>query len=228
MYTKIALAIISFFCFAPHVFAGQLCKIFHHQAGDSQISIERAKIVLYFSEAPLVNLLSDVYEKPGAHKKITFFFPKATVANKDCWRMIEHVNGHKNGLYRILIDQVNQPIDGVRLAITYDPRKISFSNQGPSSITHYGEFESIGSQKGIMFTLYNKEYLDAIKEKSTPILRTAAHTSTPHIVIDCGHGGHDSGTIGCNGILEKDVTREVGSALADELKKKGLGFPLRA
>ena len=226
MSTKNLVLILSLVSMYGHSNASQLCKVFHHESGSAQISIEQARIVLYFSESPLVNLLSDEYEKSG-YKKIIFFFPKATVADKSCWKMIHGINSHKNGLYRISVDQVKQPTDGVRLAITYDPKKISFSQEGPSQVTHYGEFESIGSQKGVMLTLYNKEHLDAIKEKSTPILRTA-HGKVPHIVIDCGHGGHDSGTIGCCVIPEKDVTRAVGDLLAKDLKKKGLASHLRA
>jgi len=42
------------------------------------------------------------------------------------------------------------------------------------------------------------------------------------VVIDPGHGGHDSGAIGPDGTLEKDVTLSVAQKLAQDLKAQGL------
>jgi N-acetylmuramoyl-L-alanine amidase len=42
------------------------------------------------------------------------------------------------------------------------------------------------------------------------------------VVIDAGHGGHDTGAIGPGGTLEKDVTLAIALKLAQELKAKGL------
>jgi N-acetylmuramoyl-L-alanine amidase len=43
----------------------------------------------------------------------------------------------------------------------------------------------------------------------------------PVVVIDPGHGGIDSGALGEDGLLEKDVTLEFGRALAAEIRKNG-------
>lgn len=42
------------------------------------------------------------------------------------------------------------------------------------------------------------------------------------VVIDPGHGGHDSGAIGKGGTREKDVALAISLKLADELREKGL------
>ena len=39
------------------------------------------------------------------------------------------------------------------------------------------------------------------------------------IVIDPGHGGKDTGAIGCNGLYEKDVVLDIGLKLRDIIKK---------
>lgn len=41
------------------------------------------------------------------------------------------------------------------------------------------------------------------------------------IVIDPGHGGYDSGSIGINGITEKDINLSVSLRLGNTLRKKG-------
>lgn len=50
-------------------------------------------------------------------------------------------------------------------------------------------------------------------------IRTSMYPTTQVIVLDAGHGGEDCGTIGYNGVFEKDlnlaITMELGSALED-------------
>ena len=41
------------------------------------------------------------------------------------------------------------------------------------------------------------------------------------IVIDAGHGGHDTGTIGPNGLLEKDLVLDVAKRLGKQLERLG-------
>ncbi|WP_224363245.1 N-acetylmuramoyl-L-alanine amidase [Hyalangium versicolor] len=42
------------------------------------------------------------------------------------------------------------------------------------------------------------------------------------VIIDPGHGGHDTGAIGKGGTREKDITLAISQKLADELKDRGL------
>ncbi|RKO66812.1 N-acetylmuramoyl-L-alanine amidase family protein [Desulfofundulus salinus] len=41
------------------------------------------------------------------------------------------------------------------------------------------------------------------------------------IVIDPGHGGDDPGTVGCHGIVEKDVAMEISRRVADVFRRTG-------
>lgn len=47
----------------------------------------------------------------------------------------------------------------------------------------------------------------------------AAHATK--VVIDPGHGGHDPGAIGVNGLYEKVANRDIAQKLRDELEKRG-------
>jgi N-acetylmuramoyl-L-alanine amidase len=53
-----------------------------------------------------------------------------------------------------------------------------------------------------------------------PALVREAKLCDGRIVIDPGHGGHDTGAIGKEGLLEKDVVLDVGLRLRDILKKE--------
>ena len=46
------------------------------------------------------------------------------------------------------------------------------------------------------------------------------------VVIDAGHGGEDGGTVGVNGVLEKDLNLSIALALADALNSRGINTVL--
>ena len=49
----------------------------------------------------------------------------------------------------------------------------------------------------------------------------AAATPKPVIILDAGHGGEDSGAVGVNGVLEKDLNRSLSASLAALLRMAG-------
>ncbi|HWA30897.1 MAG TPA: N-acetylmuramoyl-L-alanine amidase [Rhizomicrobium sp.] len=55
--------------------------------------------------------------------------------------------------------------------------------------------------------------------ESAPIV--PKHTSRKIVVVDAGHGGIDSGTIGIDGTMEKDVVLDEARRLGDALRKRG-------
>lgn len=53
--------------------------------------------------------------------------------------------------------------------------------------------------------------------------QTATYSSAPvTVIIDAGHGGEDGGTVGVNGVLEKDLNLNVAKKLAAALKSMGV------
>ncbi len=53
------------------------------------------------------------------------------------------------------------------------------------------------------------------------LLQTAAPTP-PTVLIDVGHGGFDSGKVGVNGALEKNINLQISTRLQSLLKEKGI------
>ncbi len=57
--------------------------------------------------------------------------------------------------------------------------------------------------------------------ESSPSRNTSGGINDKVIIIDPGHGGRDSGTIGTRGTLEKLITMKTGQLLADKLRSAG-------
>jgi len=184
----------------------ELNKVYHHVANDP-VYLERANVAFYFSCDPRVQ------EGNGTCTACTFFFPDALIKQGECEAMVKRVNAYNDG-YTIIIEQVTRPVRGIQLAFNVDKEKFAVS---------YERFDSIGSQKGIVFRLHNKDLLRQLEQANNqPVLRTLWHTGTkPRIVIDSGHGGGDSGAVGYDGLQEKNVCLAIGTALSDLLQSQG-------
>lgn len=188
----------------------ELTKVFYHRVDDAQGAehIDLGKVVFYFAKDPIINPLPTVHDK--REQSLVFFFPM-TQASNQAKSMMKTINKGTSSLYRIHLEQVSKPILGIKFTITFDPDNVDFS---------YETFDSISLQKGLVFRFYNKVVIAQLNSKHTTMLRTAcAHK--PGVVIDCGHGGSDDGTVGFFNIKEKDVTRSVGLQVAQLLKQDG-------
>jgi N-acetylmuramoyl-L-alanine amidase len=191
----------------------ELTKVFYHRVSDKQgaAHIDLGKVVFYFTQEPIVNPLPS--GRDDNEQSMTFFFP-TTKASEQARTMINGINKNSSSLYRMHFELVSKPVQGIKFTIAFDPAKVGFS---------YETFDSIGLQKGLVFRFYNKALIEQLNSKHTTMLRTAcAHK--PGIVIDCGHGGSDDGTVGFFNIKEKDITRSVGLKVAHLLQQEG--FPV--
>ena len=81
-------------------------------------------------------------------------------------------------------------------------------------------------KEGTSYTVFNSKKEFQIKGKvkepsrttDTPDRRPSNKKGTYTIVVDPGHGGHDSGAVG-NGYREKDLALQIGLKLGEELRK---------
>lgn len=182
-----------------------LNKIYHHKGG----GIELGTLSLYFTQRPTI-------EKPqqsqvDSRNQLIFFFPHIADLSNEARLVMKQLNNVKPGSYAISIQQLQ---GGVQVKVSYDPNLVDIK---------YDSFESIGSQKGLDFTFYDKKLLERLGNKSNKsVLKTASLQKPRKVVVDCGHGGSDSGTIGFFQLKEKDITLEVGLQVAKLLHKEGV------
>lgn len=59
------------------------------------------------------------------------------------------------------------------------------------------------------------------KQSSTYVINSGSVSSSKHIVIDAGHGGSDSGKVGVNQALEKDINLAIANDLKELLTDAG-------
>jgi len=165
-------------------------------------------VTLVFSNGLPVAQHSDADTCNG---KRQFFVKDATIAmplknKKDLLRY------QVPDLYSVTMREVTGPNKGVICDITYNPERVIFSHD---------IYSRVNGKRKLEFCFKDKELLAQIEKRKDipPILHTALN---PTVLIDCGHGGHDPGVIGCRDIAEKNICLAVGKKVADVLKKKGV------
>ena len=201
------LGCILLFVGAAHAADGcQLKKVFHHRMAGKEHDLELGNVVLYCDKYPTIIKNNDQGKK-GRHQ--VRFLLQSVITTPESSVMIAAFNRIETADYyvRIVVDATKREL---ALVLDYDPQKISFS---------YDTFEAITRDKGIIFRLYNQKLLKALKNKEAKILQLSyAH---PTIIIDCGHGGYDTGAQGMHDTIEKNIVFAVGKELEQLLKKAG-------
>ena len=196
--------------YAFHSFADDrvvLNKVYHHTTTNDAY-LEKANISLYFSGNPQIQTIKN--------KSLSFFFPQASISQGECEAMVNKLNNYHGG-YKVAVMSVTRPSKGILIQFEFDPNQY---------MVNYEQFDSIGLQKGFAFRLYNKELLTKLERANNqPVLRTLCNEK-PRIVIDSGHGGHDTGAIGHGGIQEKQICLAIGTAVESLLKEKGCSVML--
>jgi N-acetylmuramoyl-L-alanine amidase len=212
------LKLLFFLCFAIGLYGKidqtQLQKVFHHRMisdHDMLSHIELAKIVLYFDQEPILKSNQQTSVKKDS-QEIIFFIPHSIIAGQEAKQMVSQLNNAKQDNYSASIYPVQKPVPGIEIKLTYNPQKV---------LVTYDFFDAITKAKSIEFRLLNKTLLDALKQKKDQNVLRTSYRIKPTIIIDCGHGGDDRGTISRTGISEKDVTLGIGKQLGKELTKNG-------
>ncbi len=185
-----------------------MTKCFHHRGALSD------KVVCYFAQDPICThhpRLSD--QEKSDKKNVRFFLPLTHFASHQIKKLAQQVSQRPSKGYTMKFAQVERPMRGIQLDVSYDPNEIDFT---------YARFDAISAHKGLAFIFHHKSILQEIQRKSEGISRLACNkTEPPCIVIDCGHGGSDSGKMGLFATQEKDVNLSIGFKVAAQLKKKG-------
>jgi N-acetylmuramoyl-L-alanine amidase len=105
--------------------------------------------------------------------------------------------------------------------------EIRVERAGPDSILRVIYEATPGTLRGLTLTDPPRLVLDANRptEPITPDAR-AHHAPLKTIVLDAGHGGHDTGAIGPSGLMEKDLVLDVTRRVA-KLVEERLGIKVR-
>ena len=172
---------------------------------DAQKHIVLGEVAFDFSDELVVDPLSD-FKGTGR-----FHVPGGTIQSS--LKGTREIVCPQEGVYKITMREVTAPTNGIMFEVMYDPNRIIFA---PPDIRY-----RVTRERKLVFSFYDKQLLDKIEAKKE--VPTVLHTAlNPAVIIDCGHGGHDSGVIGCTNIAEKNICLAVGKKIANELKKKGI------
>lgn len=203
----------------------ELQKVYYHRTNVSAHHeqapiLELATVVLYFSHDASVKKT----ELKRDNKKIVmrYVFPNAIIASVEVKTMLQefkrNLESSAQGLYNVELHEMENP-KRIEMIISYDPHLVN---------VEYDFFDSIKFQKGIAFHFYNKKFINSMNGKfnGNAILQTASVSKKPRIIIDPGHGGKDSGTVGFFGVPEKDITLAVADKVVKTLKQKGFSAML--
>jgi len=188
-----------------------ITKLFHHKVPNIDVSLEMGSVVLYFTQKPTVTVTSKI---EGDKKRSIYFLPNVRIKS-DLKGVVDRIQQDADPPYRITIQEVTNPQQGLQVTLTYNPHNVGIS---------YELFDSITLQKGVAFRLFNKKVLSRLQASGKQIIKTAANS--PRVVIDCGHGGIDTGAVGCNHIQEKEVNLQVGLQVAQLLIDKKIAVDL--
>lgn len=188
-----------------------ITKLFHHKVPRSDVSLEMGSVVLYVTSKPTITVTT---QSDGDQKRTIYFIPNVRL-QPDLKAVVERIQKETDCPYRIVIEEVKKPQQGLQVALLYNPADVGIS---------YELFDSITLQKGVAFRFFDKKTISRIQNAAKPIIRTAANI--PKVIIDCGHGGHDMGAMGCNNRIEKEINLQVGLQVAQVLTTHNVGVEL--
>lgn len=175
-----------------------ISKAFYH------LGTLQDKIIFYLPKKPKLMLLCKT-EKPQAEfENQEIWLLENVKISKEAKTAVNKINNFKHPFYKFKVAQAKE---GIKIIIDYNPNFIEKID--PLF------FDAISLYKGIMFYVLHK---DATKHFN--ITSTVVKNKKPIVVIDCGHGGLDSGGVGLRNVAEKDIVLAVGLKLKKLLNDK--------
>jgi N-acetylmuramoyl-L-alanine amidase len=188
-------------------------KVFNHRETNPK-AIELGSLVFYgegFAKDPLkpnVTAIDDTQE-------YRFTIPRVAMSAA-IHEQLEQINKQKRGGnaphgYTLQIEGLNKPQEKLELVFKCPKNHCQVSCAYINSIQH---------EKGLVFKVYNRTQIEALKKQHNPVIRTALHTP-PRIFIDPGHGGDDKGAVAASGVTEKKVCLAVSKKVKQKLCNLG-------
>ncbi len=127
------------------------------------------------------------------------------------------VGQYKADVVRVVLDTEN--IKDYKIFPLSDPARLVIDVRGerPTEISRLEQSVTAMPERVVVPKL---EVQPVVAEKKSKPSKKPAISKIRRIVVDPGHGGHDPGAIGPNGIQEKDIVLSVGLKLRDLFKEE--------
>jgi N-acetylmuramoyl-L-alanine amidase len=127
------------------------------------------------------------------------------------------VGQYKAEVVRVVLDTEN--IKDYKIFPLSDPARLVIDVRGERP-TEISRLEPVVSAVPDRIVLPKLDEAPAATEKKSAPPKKHAISKIRRIVVDPGHGGHDPGAVGPNGIQEKDVVLSIGLMLRDLFKEE--------
>ena len=122
------------------------------------------------------------------------------------------VGQYKPDVVRIVLDTEN--IKDYKVFSLSDPARLVIDVRGERQ-TEISRLEPVVSAAPERLIVPKSEEQHAVSEKKSKVSKHTTISKIRRIVVDPGHGGHDPGAVGPNGIQEKDVVLAIGLKLRE-------------
>ena len=138
--------------------------VYNRDFGQGVTHMELGCVKFYFSGNPIFNYVPERKKKKNRDKKASFatkvfVFPYANI--KDM-RVANFINDDtKNKEFRLTIEKIKAPVQGVKLTVVYNPEKIELD---------YACCNSTSTVKAVVFNFYNKKLKDKLQIREERIL----------------------------------------------------------
>ncbi len=173
---------------------------------------EGGRAPLQVVSAPIVSAVPATAPLAGARR--TFVYPQAAVTGRA--QIVMAGNAPMAALPAIVRDPLYliDPLEALVAALPPKPGgTVHMASSSPNPAASTKVLPAVRSNASVIAA-------PLASENATKSLTRALGLKVNRIVIDAGHGGHDDGTIGPGGVMEKDVVLDVALRLAKIVQQR--------